>query len=727
VFPGAVTEHESPGGSTFTLTSLVRAEVRGATTCDRWSFNVQGPGGGLFERPGGAAEGLTISGPIGSREEVQLTATASCVLGTSTISGTSEASFATGPATPDSEPPSGAFSYELAPGLREALTAVAANATRVAVLTCTRAGVKTRQRLGALRGALCKTAAWTALVATDTERDVDDSESAAVAPAVAVPRLRRQQVCRALRGRRACGPAFRATRTLVAAERELTIALHPFARAVDVLEDSPGRSQAAIMLGAAGATSERAARAVATVGNARSSFVAVLRRPNDIRLRGRRLKRAVAAFRTGRSLPRAVRSEFTGGESRRAARHLRGVRRLRLSSALRTALGEQPIAAQSAPVEWAVLLRAVEARRFSSSAAGSLEQVAESLRRRAGTCDVARRSAYVAQALRIVLDYRGQDDWVLHWLARHTTPPLDTALPKGCPSPRAARPGIFAAFGGFGTAPGQFDRPTDVSVGPAGIYVADQANSRIQQFTYDGRFVRAWGGRPLGDVPPADGQFLEPVGVALDAAGNVYVSDFRADQVQKFTADGQFLTKWGTTGSGDGQFMRVSGIAIGPQGNVYVVDPGNARVQIFDQTGAFLGKFGSAAAGPGRFQAPRGITTDAAGNVYVAERNLGHVVVFDAGGTFVREFGNRGLEPGAFDGVYDVAVDRQGELWIADYSNYRLQEFTPAGQHLRVVGTFGASGESFNPWAVATDPAGNVYVADIIGTGDRVLVFGGLG
>src|SRR5262245_34728237 len=73
----------------------------------------------------------------------------------------------------------------------------------------------------------------------------------------------------------------------------------------------------------------------------------------------------------------------------------------------------------------------------------------------------------------------------------------------------------------------------------------------------------AWGG--LGD---GDGMFNYPQGVATDIDGNVYVSDNNC--VQKFSADGAFITKWGSRGTGNGQFKSPYGVAAGNGGSVYV-------------------------------------------------------------------------------------------------------------------------------------------------------------
>ena len=74
-------------------------------------------------------------------------------------------------------------------------------------------------------------------------------------------------------------------------------------------------------------------------------------------------------------------------------------------------------------------------------------------------------------------------------------------------------------------------------------------NNQIQKFTPDGTFLTQWGSFGTGD-----GQFKQPWGVAVDSAGNVYVTDYWNHRVQKFTSSGAFLTQWGSAGTGDGQF-----------------------------------------------------------------------------------------------------------------------------------------------------------------------------
>jgi len=85
-----------------------------------------------------------------------------------------------------------------------------------------------------------------------------------------------------------------------------------------------------------------------------------------------------------------------------------------------------------------------------------------------------------------------------------------------------------------------------------------------------------WGGPGSGD-----GQFNWPLGVAVDATGNVYVADGNNFRIQKFSSAGVFLAQWGSFGSGDGQFSNPTDVAIDATGNVYVADTFNQRIQKF--------------------------------------------------------------------------------------------------------------------------------------------------
>jgi DNA-binding beta-propeller fold protein YncE len=182
----------------------------------------------------------------------------------------------------------------------------------------------------------------------------------------------------------------------------------------------------------------------------------------------------------------------------------------------------------------------------------------------------------------------------------------------------------------------------DIAVDAAG-YVYAIEGSEVQKFSPDGVLVGAWGGDQLG----------EPWGVAVGAAGNVYVADTYSNEIEVYTPDGAPVTKWGSAGRGPGQFTFPYGIATDPLGNVYVADTANNRIQKFSAAGAYLGGWGSAGRGPGHFYTPLSVAADAVGNVYVA----------DAGRPYLQAAGAARVQRVSADGRFlaqwgDVATPR---------------------------------------------------------------------
>jgi tripartite motif-containing protein 71 len=87
---------------------------------------------------------------------------------------------------------------------------------------------------------------------------------------------------------------------------------------------------------------------------------------------------------------------------------------------------------------------------------------------------------------------------------------------------------------------------------------------------------------------PQPWYFDNPRGIAADQNGDVYIVDSFNNRIQKFTQDGEFITKWGGEGSSEGKFDHPNGIAIDNNNNVYVADSGNRRIQEFTSDGTFI-------------------------------------------------------------------------------------------------------------------------------------------
>jgi DNA-binding beta-propeller fold protein YncE len=192
-----------------------------------------------------------------------------------------------------------------------------------------------------------------------------------------------------------------------------------------------------------------------------------------------------------------------------------------------------------------------------------------------------------------------------------------------------------------------------------------------------------------------------------------------------------FVMAWGSPGTSPGALRGPDNIAADLRGDVYVADRDNNRVQEFSSRGAFIralgrnGGDGTAGIGNGEFKAPRGVTTDALGDVYVADSANNRIQKFGPDGRFLARFGRNGGDGsasrarGEFSDPRGLATDRAGDLWVADHANNRVQKLAPDGRFLAVIGHNGGEGsagvgpaEFRRPRGVAVDRAGNLFVAD---------------
>jgi DNA-binding beta-propeller fold protein YncE len=150
---------------------------------------------------------------------------------------------------------------------------------------------------------------------------------------------------------------------------------------------------------------------------------------------------------------------------------------------------------------------------------------------------------------------------------------------------------LFSPFGQFitgyeltanGDALVTLDHDIDRASGDLYVAFAESGISQpdgVARFSAAGAVLAAWSGAGSGP-----GQFNRPAGVAYGPAG-VYVVDSGNSRIQRFTAQGAFISQWGRPGSRRGQFVDPRAVAIGPQGRVFVADAGNERVQHFSRSG----------------------------------------------------------------------------------------------------------------------------------------------
>ena len=272
-----------------------------------------------------------------------------------------------------------------------------------------------------------------------------------------------------------------------------------------------------------------------------------------------------------------------------------------------------------------------------------------------------------------------------------------------------------------GTGQAQFNAPRGIAFALDGsFYVADSRNHRIQHFDADGGFINMWG--EFGDATFTDlpgGIFNEPWGVAVGPDGSVYVSDTWNHRIQKFTADGTPIMRWGYYGQGEvpEAFWGPRGIDVDADGHVYVSDTGNKRIVIFDENGEFITQFGSTGMGTGEFDEQVGVAVDEEGVVYVTDTWNQRVQSFlpdEDGLTYFpfNEWQITGWYGQSLDNKPFLAVG-DGSVFVTDPEGYRIIQFSPEGELIRTWGDYGFGNESFGiAAAVAVAPDGSIWVTD---------------
>ena len=250
---------------------------------------------------------------------------------------------------------------------------------------------------------------------------------------------------------------------------------------------------------------------------------------------------------------------------------------------------------------------------------------------------------------------------------------------------------FITMWGGEGSGPGQFYQIGSIATDAAGdVYVSDlwtNNTDRVQKFTPEGEFVTWW---------EAPGHVSDMAG-APD--GSLYVAGgtpFR-EYIQKLSSTGSLINEWGSEGDGDGQFRGITGIAIAPDGSVYAADQGyedtltyTPRIQRFTSDGEFVTKWGSEGVGDGQFIGGGlgGVATDADGNVWVGEETseddafetIPRIQKFTASGSFLTKWNGSSSSDGpSFMCLSGIATGAASSVYVANWCANEVWKFGPGG------------------------------------------------
>jgi sugar lactone lactonase YvrE len=295
----------------------------------------------------------------------------------------------------------------------------------------------------------------------------------------------------------------------------------------------------------------------------------------------------------------------------------------------------------------------------------------------------------------------------------------------------------------------EFRLPNSIAADAAGnVYVADTANNTIRKIDTNG-VVSTLAGVPgrhgSNDGDGASARFWAPFGIAVDAAGTVYVADTGNNTIRRISTNGIVTTLAGMAGqpgstNGPGasaRFRNPWGVAVDRADNVYVADMSNDTIRKIKPSGMVVTVAGQAGiignidgfGTDAQFNNPFAIAVDDGGNLYVsdsANNLIRKISPSRVVSTLAGLPGNAGNTDGNGDGArfwnpQGLTVDRAGNIYVADTGNNLIRKITPMGEVTTVAGLSGVSGTAdgvgkearFNgPGGITVDRAGNIYVAD---------------
>ncbi|MFI5371465.1 MAG: T9SS type A sorting domain-containing protein [Candidatus Eisenbacteria bacterium] len=259
-------------------------------------------------------------------------------------------------------------------------------------------------------------------------------------------------------------------------------------------------------------------------------------------------------------------------------------------------------------------------------------------------------------------------------------------------------------------------QPEGIALSPQGdVYVSEWGARRISRFSGSGLPLALVSGIGVKAYVWGSGFVQQPFGMAAVPGGDILVVDTGNNRVDNFFPNGTLSTTWGSAGTGNGQFNGPTGIGFTNTSNILVTDTGNNRVEVFSDgvAGTYVTQWGSLGSATGQFNVPFGIAVDGADTVDVVDQGNNRVQQFSGTGVFRTAWGTAGGGAGQFSAPYGIAIDAGHNVYVADAGNNRIEKFSATGTFLTQWGSLGAASGQFNgPHAVTVDAADNVYVGD---------------
>ncbi len=198
-----------------------------------------------------------------------------------------------------------------------------------------------------------------------------------------------------------------------------------------------------------------------------------------------------------------------------------------------------------------------------------------------------------------------------------------------------------------------------IHVGPDDtVYLVDRDAHQVLLYDTAGNLQRTLGTRDRAEM---QAPFNHPADVCVAPSGELYVADgYGNSSVHRFSSEGDYISSFGSPGSGPGQFRVPHSIRVSNDGRVYVADRENHRVQVFSAEGEFISEWTD-------FKCPMGVHIDANQVVYVTDQ-VPRISMYSLDGELLA----RGR---TFEGAHQVYTDSQGNIYGVDTASQRLQRF----------------------------------------------------
>jgi DNA-binding beta-propeller fold protein YncE len=197
-------------------------------------------------------------------------------------------------------------------------------------------------------------------------------------------------------------------------------------------------------------------------------------------------------------------------------------------------------------------------------------------------------------------------------------------------------------------------------------YVTDSIKARVYKYNSKGEYV--------GILGAGVTDFQRPAGIAIGLNDYKYIADVLMNKITVFDEKDRFLMDFPDAAEAK-ELNKPVNLAVDAKGNLYVTDAFNFTVKIFDNKGKLVRTIGSVGDGPGTFARPKGVALDSDANIYIIDASFDNFQIFNQSGQLLLFVGSTGKNPGQFFMPNGIFIDHDDRIYVSDSYNQRIQIF----------------------------------------------------